>query len=215
SNPEMNWRLSQLDSFSIVSNSDCHSPSKIGREATVFEIEPNFASLRGALKNPKKGEEILYTIEFYPEEGKYHYSGHRNCNYVQSPKDAGRDGTTCPVCKKTLTVGVMHRVEELADKPYGYVSKKRPPYKSLVPLLEIVAESVGIVSITSKKVNDAYLAVLKKFGTEFSVLLDEPLLNIKQYDAHLSDGIKRMREGKINIKPGYDGVFGKVKIWKE
>ena len=215
SDPEMNWRLSQLDKMSIVSNSDCHSPSKTGREATVFEIDPNFASLRNALKNSKKGEEILYTIEFYPEEGKYHYSGHRNCNYVQSPKDATKDGTICPVCKKPLTVGVMHRVEELADRPFGYKDKNRPLYKSLVPLLEIVAESMGIVSTTSKKVHEEFLNIIKKFNTEFNVLLDEPLKNIAKYDKRLADGIKRMREGNINIIPGYDGVFGKVKIWKD
>lgn len=215
SDPEMNWRLSQLDGISIVSNSDCHSPSKIGREATVFDIEPNFKSLRNALKNPKKGEEILYTIEFYPEEGKYHFTGHRNCNYVQSPEVAAKEGTICPICKKQLTVGVMHRVEELADRPFGFKDKKRPPYKSLVPLLEIVAESMDIKSTSSKKVHDRFLEVIKEFGTEFGVLLDEPLEKIKNFDEKLADGIRRMREGKINIKPGYDGVFGVVKIWED
>jgi len=214
SDPQMNWRLSQLDKVSIVSCSDCHSPSKTGREATVFDIKPNFNSLREALKNPKEGEKILYTIEFYPEEGKYHYTGHRDCHIAQSPKETQKSGTTCPVCKKSLTVGVMHRVDELADRPLNYQDKNRPPYKSLVPLLEIIAEAQGIGSTQSKKVQEEFLKVIKKFKNEFNVLLDEPIKSIEKYDKKLADGIKKMREGKINIAPGYDGVFGKVKIWQ-
>lgn len=213
SDPQMNWRLSQLDNISIISNSDCHSPSKTGREATVFEMEPNFQSLRNALKSPKDGEKILYTIEFYPEEGKYHYTGHRNCNIIQSPEDTEKGGTTCPVCKKPLTVGVMHRVDELADRPRDYVAKDRPPFKSLVPLLEIIAEQMGIVTVSSKRVQAEYAKLIKQFESEFNLLLEEPIGNINKYDEKLADGIKRMREGNINLAPGYDGVFGKVKIW--
>lgn len=214
SDPQMNWRLSQLDKISIVSCSDCHSPSKTGREATVFDISHNFESLRNALKNPKEGEKILYTIEFYPEEGKYHYTGHRDCQIVQSPEETQKSGTTCPVCRKTLTVGVMHRVDELADRTLDYQDKSRPPYKSLVPLLEIIAEAQGIGSTQSKKVQEEFLKVIKEFKSEFNVLLDEPIKNIDKYDKKLAEGIDKMRNGKINIAPGYDGVFGKVKIWQ-
>lgn len=214
SDPQMNWRLSQLDRMSIISCSDAHSPSKLGREATVFDIDPNFISLRNAMKNPKKGEEILYTIEFYPEEGKYHYTGHRNCNIVQSPEETKKKGAICPVCGRKLTVGVMHRVEEIADKPLDFKDEKRPFFKSLVPLIEIIAESQNL-GAESKKVRGDYLKIISRFKNEFNVLLDEPLENIKREDEKLAEGIKKIREGQISIAPGYDGVFGKVKIWSE
>lgn len=212
SDPQMNWRLSQLDKMAIISCSDTHSPLKLGREATVFDIKPNFSSLRNAMKNPKKHEEILYTIEFYPEEGKYHYTGHRNCNVVLSPEEVKKRGATCSVCGKLLTVGVMDRVEKLADRPFGFEDKKRPPFKSLVPLIEIVAESFGVLS-QSKKVKEEHLRLIKIFNGEFNILLDEPIKNIQKENEKVADGILRMREGRIAIAPGYDGVFGKVKIW--
>lgn len=214
SDPQMNWRLSQLDKCSIVSNSDAHSPAKIGREATVFDCKPNFNSLRNALKNPTEKEKTLYTIEFYPEEGKYHYTGHRNCGVVQAPEETKEKGATCPKCGKKLTVGVMHRVEELADRPADYKAKNRPPFKSLVPLLEIIAEIQG-VGVASKKVQADYLKLVSLFKSEFNLLLEEPIENIKKENEKLAQGIQKMREGNINIAPGYDGVFGVVKIWQE
>jgi len=214
SDPQMNWRLSQLDKLSIVSCSDAHSPSKIGREATVFDIEPNFNSLKNALRNPDEKEKILYTIEFYPEEGKYHYTGHRNCNVVQSPEETKEKGATCPACGRKLTIGVMHRVEQLADRPADYQDEKRPPFKSLVPLLEIIAESQGLQT-NSKKVQSDYLKLISKLKSEFNILLDEPIENIAKEDQDIAEGIRKIREGKINIAPGYDGVFGVVKIWQE
>jgi len=214
SDPQMNWRLFELDKMAIISNSDAHSPSKLGREATVFDIEPNFDSLRAALKNPKEGNEILYTIEFYPEEGKYHYTGHRNCNVIQSPEETIKNGATCPNCGKKLTVGVMHRVQELANRPEDYKDTKRPPFKSLVPFLEIIAESQGVL-VGSKKVQSEYLNLVGRFKGEFNILLDEPIENIAKENEKVAEGIKRMREGNINISPGFDGVFGTVKIWQE
>ncbi len=214
SDPQMNWRLSNLDKMAIISNSDAHSPSKLGREATVFDMEPNFNSLRRALESPKEGSEILYTIEFYPEEGKYHYTGHRNCNVVQSPEETKKSGATCPTCGKKLTVGVMYRVEQLADRPTDFKDSKRPSFKSLVPLLEIIAESQEVL-VSSKKVQSEYLKLVSRFKSEFNMLLDEPLENIAKENQKLAEGIKKMREGNINISPGYDGVFGTVKIWQE
>lgn len=214
SDPQMNWRLSQLDKMAIVSSSDAHSLSKLGREATVFDISPNFSSMRQALKNSREGEKILYTIEFYPEEGKYHYTGHRNCNVVQSPEETKEKGATCPVCGKRLTVGVMHRVEQLADRSSDYQDENRPPYKSLVPLLEVIAESQE-VQPTSKKVQSDYLKIISRLKSEFNILLDEPLENIAKENEKLAQGIEKMRSGNINIAPGYDGVFGTVKIWQE
>lgn len=213
SDPQMNWRLKQLDQRSIISCSDAHSPAKIGREATVFDVEPNFSSIRGALKNPKDGEKILYTIEFYPEEGKYHYTGHRNCGVVQSPEETKQKGATCPQCGRKLTVGVMHRVEQIADREASFEDAKRPPFKSLVPLLEIIAESQDLQP-NSKKVQSDYLKLISRFKNEFNILLDEPIENIRRENEKIAEGIKRVREGKLSISPGFDGVFGKVKIWK-
>jgi len=231
SDPQMNWRLSQLDKKSIVSCSDAHSPSKIGREATVFNLEkPDFNSLRDALQTSNRvlkdsdnekstvsgqlSNVILYTIEFYPEEGKYHYTGHRNCNVVQSPEETKEKGATCPQCGRKLTVGVMHRVEQLADRPTSYKAENRPPFKSLVPFLEIIAE-MQEVQVTSKKVQSDYLKLVSHFKSEFNILLDEPIENIKKENEKIAEGIKRVREGRLSISPGYDGVFGKVKIWKK
>jgi uncharacterized protein (TIGR00375 family) len=232
SDPAMNWRIEELTSRSIVSFSDAHSPAKLGREATVFEM-PNisFENLRLAIQQfnneTMRQSKIAYTIEFYPEEGKYHYTGHRNCGVVYSPNETRKLGAICPVCGKSLTVGVMSRVEHLAkvdieveiekDKfgvrkiyPKG---KGRPPYVMMVPLLEIVAESLEL-GVSSQKVASSYELLISNFGSEFKVLLATPIEEIKRVGGErMSEGIAKVRSGDIVIEPGYDGVFGKVRIW--
>ncbi len=215
SNPAMNWRIKELDRRSIVSFSDAHSPQKMGREATVFEMKDTkilgYEDIRRAIVNNK----IAYTIEFYPEEGKYHYTGHRHCQVKQSPEETKKLGATCPVCGRRLTVGVMHRVQELADRPADYRSKNRPPYKMLVPLMEILSESLGS-GISSQIVETEYNRLTEQIGSEFAVLLDAKVAKIAAISGEkVAEGIKRVRDGAIFVDPGYDGVFGTVKIWGE
>jgi uncharacterized protein (TIGR00375 family) len=214
SDPAMNWRLSQLDRISFISNSDSHSAEKIGREANVFDTELSYNGIIFAIKerDPKK---FLYTIEFFPEEGKYHYDGHRLCGVVLSPEESKKYKNICPKCGKPLTIGVMNRVDALADRPVGYQPEGRVPFKKLVPLNEIIAESLG-VSVISKKTKAEYERLIGIFGTELYILLDADLNEIKtQVPAELAEGLRRMREGNIYIRPGYDGEYGKVKIFNE
>jgi uncharacterized protein (TIGR00375 family) len=212
SDPAMNWRIPELDDRSIVSFSDAHSAPKMGREATVFDTDFSYDGLLAAVKKQK----IALTIEFFPEEGKYHYTGHRSCGVRQSPKETDQSGIICPKCRRKLTVGVMHRVEELADskRPEGFTPKNRPKYKNLVTLIEIIAESFG-QQVTSGKVNDEYRRLVSQLGSEMSVLLKVPLPDLEKIATvyKVVEGIKRVREGNIVIEPGFDGVYGKVKIW--
>lgn len=211
SDPAMNWRIEELDSRSILSFSDAHSPQKLGREATVFEIEEKFdyQDIKKAIQEQK----IAYTIEFYPEEGKYHYTGHRNCGVKQSPEETKKLGAICPVCGKRLTVGVMHRVEELAKRPVDYQPQNRPSYKMVVPLMEVLAEALG-VGVSSQMVETEYNRLTERFESEFNVLLKtDPLEIAKIAGEKVAQGIKKVREGEIVVDPGYDGVFGTVKIW--
>lgn len=214
SDPAMNWRIKELDKRAILSFSDAHSPSKIGREATVFDLgskDLTYESLTKAIKDKK----IKYTIEFYPEEGKYHFTGHRKCNVVQSPEETKKLGAVCSVCGKGLTVGVMHRVEELSSRPEGFKPKNRPGYKMIVPLVEILSEVLKVGS-TSKKVQGEYFRLVSELGSEFKILLEIDLGQIKkQAGERTTEAIKRVREGNIIVNPGYDGVFGKVTIWGE
>lgn len=214
SDPAMNWRIKELDSRAILSFSDAHSPKKLGREATVFEIEKKKFTYQD-IKKAIQEQKITYTIEFYPEEGKYHYTGHRKCGVKQSPEETKKLGTICSVCGRKLTVGVMHRVEELANRSIGYQPKNRPPYKMLVPLMEILSEASG-VGVSSQTVETEYNRLVEKFQSEFDVLLRiNPLEVAKVAGEKVAQGIKRVREGKIVVDPGYDGVFGTVKIWGE
>ncbi len=229
SDPAMNWRIAELASRRIVSFSDAHSPAKMGREATAFELpEISFSAIRQAITG-KGPAGIAYTIEFYPEEGKYHYTGHRNCNVVYSPNDARKLGTICPVCGRPLTVGVMSRVEDLASvdiETKGEMDKfgvrwikdkagEKTPYVMMVPLLEILAEALGS-GVTSQKVLVAYEEMISSFGSEFTILLKTQGAEIeKTFGSRISEAIAKVRKGDIAIEPGYDGVFGKVKIWKE
>ena len=216
SDPPMNWRLSALDKITLVSNSDAHSPANLGREANVFEIPENELSYDEIYRIIKKKDKkrFLYTIEFFPEEGKYHWDGHAKCQIQFSPAQSKKNKGICPVCKKPLTIGVLNRVEQLADRAEGF-KPDTIPYKSLVPLPEIIAEVVK-VGKNSKKVNEIYQQLIKKGGNEFIILLDLPeseLLRIAEPE--IVSAIKNVREGKINVSPGYDGIYGVVKVFSD
>lgn len=214
SSPDMNWRLFQLDKVALISNSDAHSSQKIGREANVFDTEISYQSIFDAIKS-KDPKKFLYTIEFFPEEGKYHYDGHRICNLSLSPQESKKYNNICPRCAKPLTIGVLNRVEELADRPKGFKPKNAIPFKSLIPLNEIIAESIG-VSTASKEVNRQYDKLITNLGSEFYILLDATKEEIKDISSsQIAEGIIKVREGKVCIEPGYDGVYGKIKIFSK
>ncbi len=214
SDPAMNWRIKDLDNRSIVSFSDAHSAPKMGRELTIFDSDFSYDGILNALKN----EKIAMTIEFFPEEGKYHFTGHRNCEVRHSPEESAKLGTTCPKCGRRLTVGVMHRVNELADRERseGFKTRRRPPYKRLVPLQEVIAEAFGS-PVASEKVKNEYLKLVNAFNNEMSVLLKAPLEEIEKASSsyRVGDGVGKVRQGDISLVPGFDGVYGEVKIWPE
>ena len=264
SDPDMNWQIKELMNRTILSFSDAHSPAKMVREATVFELpELNYENIRKAIMrlslkeciksitgiNSIKGNEkkktfdthdtsdtidtcrIAYTLEFYPEEGKYHFSGHRNCKVSVGPDEIRAGGTTCPVCQRKLTEGVLYRVQELSDKSLlnrvemksnaagvkWYTDRKhiQPPYVKLVPLLEIAAESLGS-TVASQKSKDLYAKLCHELGSELQALLHTPIEEVEKVGGmKVAQGITKVREGNIAIDPGYDGEYGKVAIWKE
>jgi uncharacterized protein (TIGR00375 family) len=211
SDPPMNWRLSKLDRVTLISNSDAHSPAKIGREANIFDTELNYKAITESIKT---GKGFLGTVEFFPEEGKYHYDGHRMCGARLSPKESIKRNYLCPVCGKKVTIGVMHRVETLADRPEGFKPSKALPFKSIIPLPEIIAE-IKNTSMQSKSVFDTYMRVLYKFGSEYDILLHKDLTEIEKFDSKLTEGIDRMRRGKVFVEPGFDGEYGKIKVFGE
>lgn len=212
SDPAMNWRLSPLDKITLISNSDAHSPAKLGREANIFDTDITYKSITDAIKT-RKG--FLGTVEFFPEEGKYHYDGHRVCGVSFSPQETIKRNYLCPVCGKKVTVGVMHRVEKLADRKKGFRPEGAPPFYSIIPLQEIIAETMK-VGVNSKAVNREYFSLLEKLGSEFKILLDAPLDDIERASTPLlREAIDRMRSGDVHIAPGYDGAYGKIKILEE
>ena len=214
SDPAMNWRLSALDKFTLISNSDSHSPHKIGREANVFDCELDYKTIREVLRT-KDRKRFLYTIEFFPEEGKYHFDGHRLCGVRLSPSETKQHNGRCPKCGKPVTVGVMNRVEQLADRPEGFKPQERIPFRSLIPLDEIIAETKG-VGKTSVSVERDYLSYIAKFGTEFDILLKASGAELQKHlPPKVAQGILRMREGKVSIAAGYDGEYGVVSIFDE
>ncbi len=214
SDPAMNWRLSSLEKFSLISNSDAHSPNRLGREANVFSEELNYSALKEVLKN-KDRSRFLFTIEFYPEEGKYHFDGHRRCQVRLSPKEAKLNNNLCPVCSRSITVGVLHRVELLADRDEGYVPENSIPYKNLIPLEEIIAEAMGVGRDTVGVKNE-YQRLCKIFGNEFEILLNTPITELKNSTQEkIAQGIERARRGDVNINPGYDGEFGTIKLFDQ
>lgn len=214
SDPFMNWRLSQLDPYVLVSNSDAHSPPKLGREATLYDTEFSYVGIYRALSD-RKDKGLLGTIEFFPEEGKYHYDGHRDCAQRLHPRETARHKGLCPACGKPVTVGVMARVEELADNPEGRKSPQWRPYWSLIPLPEIIADAKG-QGVNSQGVQKIFFEMLHKFGNEISILRDVPLSQIRAGGGSLiADGIARMREGKVKIAAGYDGEYGTINIFSQ
>lgn len=214
SDPAMNWRWSKLDRFCLTSNSDSHSPSKIGREANIFADKINYKILREILKTNDKTR-FLYTVEFFPEEGKYHWDGHRACKTRLSPEEAKRINNKCPVCGKNVTVGVMHRVDSLADRKEGYEHKERPSFKSVVPLTEIIGEALG-VGPDSATVEKEYFQLIKNFEDEFKILLEAPEDELKRRcPSRIFKGIINMRKGSVEKLPGYDGEYGKIRVFKE
>ncbi|MFH0917987.1 MAG: endonuclease Q family protein [Candidatus Omnitrophota bacterium] len=214
SDPAMNWRLSALDRFTLISNSDSHSPQKIGREANVFNCELDYQTIRQVLKN-KDQSKFLYTIEFFPEEGKYHFDGHRLCGIRWSPQETKQHNGKCPKCGRSVTMGVVNRVEKLADRPLGFKPQNAIPFKNLIPLDEIIASAKGLGK-ASVSVERDYRLYLDKFGTEFKILLEaskEELL--KGLAPKVAEGVLLARQGKVNIKPGYDGEYGTVSVFEE
>ena len=218
SDPAMNWRVPSLDGLSIVSFSDAHSLPNLGRELTVFEGELSYAGLVQALKTQR----VAYTVEFFPEEGKYHHSGHRKCGVRYSPEDVATNGAACPVCGRRMTLGVMQRVDELARRDVetwvdgdGFVRGEtgRPPFKNLVALHLIIAESLGFGPST-KRVQTVYANLVSRFGSELAVLTDVPSSDIAAAsNDRVAEGVSRVRSGDISIEPGYDGRYGTVSIW--
>lgn len=213
SDPGMNWRWSHLDRFSLISNSDSHSPQKIGREANVFDTDLSYKGVTDALK-AKDRKRFLSTIEFFPEEGKYHFDGHRNCKVRLSPAETKRNKNICPVCGRPVTVGVVNRVEELADRPEGFEPENRIPYKRMIPLAEIISDVLG-VGDSSKAVESEYRAIVPRLGTELEVLTEikeDELL--KKIPRRIAKAIINVRNGNVNVIPGFDGEYGKIDILK-
>lgn len=219
STPEMSWRISSLDPYILVSNSDSHSLENIGREANVFEIEKDKFSYSEFIRILKQRDikRFLYTIEFFPEEGRYHFDGHRACGIVFEPKTTIKHKGICPKCKCPLTIGVEYRVEELADREAGYVPKDKPEYKRLIELDKIIAQAMGVKGRKTKTVLNVYWDMIKKFKNELSILLDVSLDELKnaQINSRVIEGIRRVRENELYINPGYDGVYGEIQIFKD
>lgn len=216
SDPPMNWRLPELDRKSIVSFSDAHSPPNLGREATVIEAEePSYRAVAAAIRREGGKDNIIETWEFFPEEGMYHCDGHRVCAVRLSPAETRKKKGMCPTCGRPLTVGVMYRVEELAGRAEGSGGEGRAPYRSLVPLTEIIADGLELGKKT-KGVATIYESIVQKVGSEFEVLMIKPLEELQAVlDPMVARGIERMRKGEVAIEPGYDGVYGKVKLFTD
>lgn len=217
SDPPMNWRLSRLDRFTLVSNSDSHSfwPWRIGREANVFELErPNYHDVLDAIRS-KDTRRFKFTIETDPAYGKYHWTGHRNCNVSLSAREAAKLGNICPVCRRKLTKGVEQRIEELADRPADFKPENTVGFMRLLPLSEIIATALGVDSPSAEKVWDVYNPLIARFGDEYSVLIDRSKNELSSVAGEqVAEAIVRVREGKAKVIPGYDGVYGRLTISK-
>ncbi len=213
SDPAMNWMLSGLDDFVLVSNSDAHSPSKLAREANIFTCDLSYFDMMSALRH-KNTAGFQGTIEFFPEEGKYHYDGHRTCSIRLTPEETLSHAGRCPECGRKVTVGVMHRVKALSDRNQGFRPRDAFNFESLIPLMEILGE-IHEVGDTSKKVSREYLKLLERFGSELYILRTCPLADLQQagYDV-LAEALGKIRAGSIDVTPGYDGKYGVVRIFK-
>ncbi len=217
SDPRMNWRLSALDKVVLVSNSDAHSLEKLGREANVFEMEtPSFDEFARILREQDRSK-FLSTIEFFPEEGKYHFDGCASCQFSSASKETKRLGGRCPQCKRPMTLGVDYRVEELSDRDPEIVEEQKIPYHSIVPLAEILAEVFGVASVSSKRVKEEYQRLTDEVADEFTLLLEIPIEEIQKTASgpRLAEAIRRVRAGEIRVVPGYDGIFGVVRVFSD
>lgn len=212
SDPPMNWRVSALDRFQLISNSDAHSPAKLGREANLLDTEISYQGLKTAVET---GAGLLGTIEFFPEEGKYHMDGHRKCGLCLSPKETEKYGGICPVCGRKITIGVSHRIEQMADRPEQYQRPGAKRFESLIPLPEIIGAALGHSS-ASKGVQREYQKLTARLGAEFEILRNIPVEEIRHVSGRLiAEGIERLRAGKVTWSPGFDGEYGKVRIFDE
>lgn len=206
--PEMLWRLSKLDKYSLISNSDSHSPwpHRIGRECNVFDDLKSYDELLKTLKNKDK-KKFLFTVEVDPNYGKYHFDGHRLCGIRLSPEEAIKNNNLCPKCKKQLTLGVLHRIEELADRKAGFKPENAVPFIYLIPLTEVLSALYNKGSQT-KIIWKKYMDLIEKFGNEFKIMIDVDLKEIENIDRKLAYYISRIRQNKVKIEPGFDGVYG-------
>jgi len=212
SDPAMNWRLTKLDRIAILSFSDAHSLPKLGREAVLFDIEPSYQTFYDAITS-RDPSQLLMTVEFFPEEGKYHYDGHRVCGVRLAPQERIELGNACPTCGRSFTVGVLSRVEALADRPVGEKPAGAIPFRNIIPLNEIISASLGTGTGT-KGVMQRYSKLVGEFGSEFSILLDIPRRDLElAAGSEIAEGIIRVRDGRVSIEPGYDGVYGKIHIF--
>lgn len=210
SDPPMNWRVSALDRYQLISNSDAHSPAKLGREANLFDIPLSYEGLAQAIQT---GDGLYGTIEFFPEEGKYHMDGHRKCNLCLTPSDTLKYNGICPVCGRKITIGVSHRVEELSDRAEGYIRENAKPFESLVPLPEVIGASAGH-SAASVKVQREYQKMISELGPEFEILRNLPLEDIRRISGtRVAEGIGRLRRGQVERIPGFDGEYGVIKLF--
>ena len=212
SDPFMNWRLSPLAGLTLISNSDAHSPNKLGREANVLNTELHYQSITGTLKSNDRG--FLGTIEFFPEEGRYHYDGHRLCKTCFSPAETKKLQGICPQCGKPLVIGVDYRVEELADRAGDYKPVQHKQVEYIIPLVEILAEIQGVKSGNATSVKKNYQKIIAALGSEFAILRSIPVNAIKDAGfTELAEAITRMRKGDVHVQPGYDGVYGQIKLF--
>jgi len=212
--PAMLWRMPDIRKITLISNSDSHSPAKIGREVNVFDTELSYSAIYEAIKSgdPKK---FLYTIEFFPQQGKYYYDGHRKCEISCSPEETKKYNGICPVCGRPLTIGVLSRAEELADKPEGFKPENAIPFKSLIPLKDIIADLLKI-GVGTKGVEKEYKDLIQRFGSEFNILLNVSIPDLKQANLpQIADAISRLRKQEIYVEPGYDGEYGKINIFSK
>ena len=218
SDPRMNWQLSQLDKIVLISNSDAHSPRNLAREANVFEFDkpPTYDEFVRVLKEQDQSK-FKYTIEFYPEEGKYHYDGCAADHFCCSPKESVKLGERCPKCKKKLTLGVHNRIEKLSDREAETVEARKIPFKSIIPLAEMIAEVFGVKSSSSKRVVDEYERLTSHVADELTLLLDTPIETIAMHTSNplIAEAIKRMRAGNVVKHPGYDGIYGTIRVFEE
>ncbi len=214
SNPAMNHRLSSLDGITLISNSDAHSPRKLGREANVFDAEPDYFEIMRIIKE-KDTAKFLFTVEFFPEEGKYHADGHRECGVMWNPEETRAAGGICSGCGRPVTVGVLNRVMELADRPVGFTPERSVPARHLIPLEEIIAEVLGR-GVNTKGVQSEYRRITEAGRNEFTVLLDTEDEELRRICGdQIAGAVSKVRSGEVSISPGFDGEFGKIKITKD